>query len=182
MEDDFPSGSAIKVLIWELHSSPVNDGITYHINWLAGLFPSTVLFFVEQMISLAWKKMFFPLLPKGGAACLMHSPSSQNRTSIRWLQLFGPEKNPEAIFSRGIVCSAAKRTLGKDLDILHPRDMAASDTRSTLKFTKMCKQLCWQIMEVWPGKISGCFHPKKTVIFLARNSHSYIYRENQPFM
>ena len=65
MEDDFPSGSAIKVLIWELHSSPVNDGITYHINWLAGLFPSTVLFFVEQMISLAWKKMFFPLLPKG---------------------------------------------------------------------------------------------------------------------
>jgi len=70
---------------------------------------------------------------------LMHSPSSQNRTSIRWLQLFGPEKNPEAIFSRGIVCSAAKRTLGKDLDILHPRHMAASDTRSTLKFTKMCK-------------------------------------------
>ena len=163
MEDGFPSGSAIKVLIWELHSSPVNDGITYHINWLAGFFPSTVLFLLNKWSVWLEKRCFFHCSRRGrGLFDALPLISKQNFDPL--VATFRPRKKPEAIFSRGIVCSAAKRTLGKDLDILHPRDMAASDTRSTLKFTKMCKQLCWQFMEIWLGKISGCFHPKKTVI------------------
>ena len=97
MEDDFPSGSAIKVLIWELHSSPVNDGIIYHINWLAGLFPSTVQFLLNKWSVWFEKRGFFHCSRRGrGLFDALPLISKQNFDPL--VATFRPRKKPGSDF------------------------------------------------------------------------------------